>query len=368
MKIFVDLTCLARTMTGVENYTFNLFKTVVETDQANKYCLLFRKKVHPFFRTLAKHQPECYLSLFKSQFLTEQIFIPLFLLVRKFDAHVFPCFPPGLLTRSSNLFTICYDATMWLYPDTTSLKNRLYFKPLTERALRKAQKIFTISESSKRDISHVFAFLANRIVNIGAALPDGFTPVQEKEAHSANADLGIKEPYLLSVGSLEPRKNILFALRALEPVLKEKNIRLVLVGRNAWGTDEISHEIMNLSLDRYVLRTGFVSKKQLQFLYSKAEIFIFPSLYEGFGFPIVEAFSCGCPVISSNTSSIPEVAGNAALLIDPHNGAQLRDAVLSLLANQSRREELRLRGYKQVMKFNWADCAARLLEQVNRSR
>jgi glycosyltransferase involved in cell wall biosynthesis len=117
-----------------------------------------------------------------------------------------------------------------------------------------------------------------------------------------------------------------------------------------------------------VLRTGFVSKKQLQFLYSKAEIFIFPSLYEGFGFPIVEAFSCGCPVISSNTSSIPEVAGNAALLIDPHNGAQLRDAVLSLLANQSRREELRLRGYKQVMKFNWADCAARLLEQVNRSR
>jgi glycosyltransferase involved in cell wall biosynthesis len=96
-------------------------------------------------------------------------------------------------------------------------------------------------------------------------------------------------------------------------------------------------------------------------------MFIFPSLYEGFGFPIVEAFSCGCPVISSNTSSIPEVAGDAALLIDPHDENQLKQAVVSLLENPARRNELCLKGTRQVTNFNWVDCASKFLEHLNRA-
>jgi len=366
-NIFIDLTGLARKITGIENYTLNLFRNVVIIDKSNQYHLLFRKEIHSAFTCIDKANLHFYLSPYKSQFLTEQLYIPFFLLGKKFNKQVFPCFPPGIFAPVRNLQIICYDASMWLFSETISLKNKLYFRPLTERAIKKAQTIFTISESSKQGISRVFPFAASKIVNIKAALPEGFAPVPKKEALSECRALGVKTPFLLSVGSLEPRKNLLFTIRVLEPLLREKNMQLVLVGRNAWGTDEISNEIAKRSLENHIVRTGFISSQQLQCLYSTAEMFIFPSLYEGFGFPIVEAFSCGCPVISSNTSSIPEVAGDAALLIDPHDENQLKQAVVSLLENPARRNELCLKGTRQVTNFNWVDCASKFLEHLNRA-
>jgi glycosyltransferase involved in cell wall biosynthesis len=363
--VFLDLTCLARKLTGIENYTLNLFKKVLEIDDKAEYHVLFRKQVHQSFQNFQNKNVTFHISPFKSQLLTEQLYIPLFLMRTKFDVQIFPCFPPGIFVPVNNLQTICYDAVMWLFPETLSLKNKLYFRPLTKRALKKAKNIFTISESSKEGISSVFPHTANKIVNIKAALPEGFSLKPEQNPIDVCSSLKIKTPFLLSVGSLEPRKNLLFTLRSLELLLKEKNLQLVLVGRNAWGTDEVSTQITRLGLQNQIVRTGYISTQQLNSLYSTAKAFIFPSLYEGFGFPILEAFSCGCPVISSDTSSIPEVAGDAALLIDPHNERQLRAAVISLFENPTLGETLRGKGLQRVTQFSWEYCARTFLKHSN---
>ncbi|MGA2507219.1 MAG: glycosyltransferase family 1 protein [Chitinispirillaceae bacterium] len=356
MKIFVDLNSLARQLTGIETYALHFASSLLQYFPEHEYHLLFRKEIHSSFLKYKGKKSRLIQSLFNSQLLTEQIFIPLYCAKNKIDICIFPGFPPSPFIYRPIMF-FCYDATMWLFPKTISLKNKLYFKPLAEIALRRANKVFTVSESSKQGIVDTFPQVANKVINIKSALPGRFSRIPEKEAVSCFSELGIKRPFLLSVGSLEPRKNILFTLRALAPIFKEKKVLLVLVGRNAWGTDDISKEIERLALKKYVVRTGYISMQILQCLYSTAEAFIFPSLYEGFGFPILEAFSCGCPVISSNTSSIPEVTDDAALLINPHDENGLRKAVISVMENPSLCNELREKGFKRAAYFSWKDCA-----------
>lgn len=365
MLVFVDMTSLARTPTGIEVYTLNLVKAIISLDNTNTYHLLFRIRIHPEFSALASDTCICTVSPFASQLLTEQIFVPFIIFRRRFDAHFFPCFPPGLFVSKSNLLVVCYDATMWLFPKTLSLKNRLYFKPLTVRALKYAKKVFTISDSSLSGLVGLFPRQKSRIVNIGAALPEGLEPVAAETAQSKIVQMGIERDFVLMVGSLEPRKNIPFALQALGSILKSRNLQLVLVGRNAWGTDGISETIVNEGLSSYVIRTGFVSQYQLRCLYSAAKVFVFPSIYEGFGFPVLEAFSCGCPVVASNCSSISEVAGDAALLFDVENSGSLCSAVEQLLDSTDQRDLLQRKGFLQLKKFGWAECAERFIRAIN---
>jgi glycosyltransferase involved in cell wall biosynthesis len=364
MKIFIDLTSLARTITGIENHTLNLCKALLKNCPVNiTFVLLFRNAIHPDFQEFKYHH-KLKVSPFKSQFLTEQVYIPFFLLLHHFDQVFFPCFPPGLLFNG-NFITICYDATMWKYQDTLSLKNRLYFKPLAERALKKAKNIFTISESSKIDIESCFPKIKGKIQNISAALPDAFGgQILYSNLQALTKKYNITKKYFISVGSIEPRKNLQFLIETIAPILQEKDMQLVLVGRKAWGCKELALKIKKLNISNFIIQTGYVSTNELQTLYNGAECFLFPSLYEGFGFPILEAFACECPVITSNVSSMPEVAGDAALFIDPRNGKMLCEAIEKILKSNNLKQELVRKGKERLKLFSWDNCAKKCLNVI----
>jgi glycosyltransferase involved in cell wall biosynthesis len=356
MKIFIDLTSLARKLTGIENYTLNLINAMVKQDTINEYHLVFRTSINAEFNGLNRQGIIFYLSPFKSQLLTEQIYLPYLILKKHFTFCFFPCFPPGLLTFGK-IFTICYDATMWRYKKTLSIKNRFYFKPLSQLGMRRAESIFTISESSKKDIEQCFPHYKEKIYNVSAALPNSFINPVFLNSKVIFKKYSISKKYIICVGSIEPRKNLQFVIENIEHILKKRDMQLVLVGRKAWGSKELALKIEKNKLADCIVQTGYITTNELQTLYNGAECFLFPSLYEGFGFPILEAFACECPVITSNVSSMPEVAGDAALLIDPRNGKMLIDAIECILKHQDLKNDLVRRGKERLKQFSWENSA-----------
>lgn len=363
-KIFIDATALCRKRTGIESYAFNLLRTLLETDRTNEYHMVFRKKIDEEIIAVNNDKQKCYLSPFASQLLTEQIYIPFFILKNRFDLHFFPCFPPGILVFKK-ISLMVFDATMWKYTQYLSLKNRLYFKPLWEKGLKRAQSVFTISKSSEQDIVGFFNDIKGKIHNINAAIPQDFKKVDSKEALVVAKKLAIDRKFLLCVGSLEPRKNIPFIIKSCAKTLRENDFRLVLTGRKAWGHNSIDNAIKEEKLETYIIKTGFVSDYELRCLYSCAEIFLFPSLYEGFGFPILEAFACECAVITSNTSSMPEVAGDAALLVDPVSQESIHNAVSAILDSEILRNDLIRKGMNRLKCFSWDETARNFLRLVS---
>lgn len=363
-RIFIDLTALSRKLTGIENYTLNLTIALLNLNSDYEFHLLFRKYINDEFKQFQDNENVYfYISPFKSQLLTEQLFIPFFIKKRKYKQCFFPCFPPGLFIKKG-MITIAYDGTMWKYPESLSLKNKLYFRPLTELGLKKASKIFTISDSSKYDIIKYFPKVKERIFNINAAIPDSFKKVPYCDSKDVLKEKGIDRKFLLCVSSLEPRKNIPFIIKSVAHFLKENDYQLVLAGREAWGNNGINDEIIKNNLEDRIVKTGYISNFELQCLYSNAEVFLYPSIYEGFGLPILEAFSCECPVITSNVSSMPDVAGDAALLIDPLNSSELVKSLESIISSRSLKETIIEKGKIQKNKFSWKNSAQLFLEYL----
>jgi len=362
--IFIDLTALSRTITGIENYTLNLCCSLMENMPHHFKChLLFRKEIHPAFIEYQGHHTLS-ISPFKSQFITEQFYIPMLLLLNKFYLCFFPCFPPGFIVKK-RIITICYDAAMWKFRHTLSLKNKMYFRPLSERALKNAKTVFTISDSSQKDIEDIFPIVKGKIFNISAALPTSFSGHLDGSFQEVSRKYSIKGKYFITVGSIEPRKNLQFLLETIAPILKNKEMKLVLVGRTAWGSKELENRINELNISNFLIKTGYISIQELRILYKNAECFIFPSLYEGFGFPILEAFSCDCPVITSNVSSMPFVAGKAALLVDPTNSQMLKEAILNIVTSQDLKSKLVIKGREQLKLFTWEKCAKDFIKVIS---
>ena len=199
--------------------------------------------------------------------------------------------------------------------------------------------------------------------------------VSKAEATTMNNNIEIEkvkekfntgEDYLLSVCSLEPRKNIPLLLQAFSQVLTEdkfKHIKLVLVGRKAWGNNAINDRILELHLDENVIITDYVSDEDLLSLYNGAYCFVYPSLYEGFGLPILEAMACGIPVVTSNNSSIPEVAGDAAILINPSSALDIEKGIKTVLRDPKLRDEMVEKGYTRVKDFSWENIIGNMVKQ-----
>jgi len=233
---------------------------------------------------------------------------------------------------------------------------------LDYKGIKKAIKIIAVSHATKRDLIRYLDIPEERI----AVIHEGVDSKVLKPLHQRP----LAQPYILYVGSEHPRKNLSVLLEVFSRLKQDgnfKDLKLVKVGK-AGGEEvdfrkETLRTIGNLNLADEVIFTGHVSGEQLAAYYSNAKCFVFPSVYEGFGFPPIEAMSCGCPVITSNVSSLPEVVGEAAIQIDPHDVDGLAKAIREVLTNRNLREELIRRGFKQVCKFSW-EQAARETSQV----
>ena len=253
--------------------------------------------------------------------------------------------------RYRNVITIC-DVTPLLFPAAHNRMNVWHHRYVLPAILKRADRIITISECSKRDIVKFYGISEQKITVTMLAADACYTPHPEGPGGAFVKDL--PRPYVLNVGTLEPRKNLDGLLRAFAQAKKSGVPHtLVIAGARGWGDSRLAPLLRELGIAGSVIFTGFVEDEDLPHLYAGADFFVYPSLYEGFGIPVLEAMACGTPVIASNTSSIPEVAGDAALLVDPHSDAELSAAIISLAGDGKLRQELRERGVEQSARFTW---------------
>lgn len=272
-------------------------------------------------------------------------------------------------TRFKKVITIC-DVTPLLFPETHGRMQVWHHRLALPEILKAADRIITISEASRRDIIRCCNVPEEKVsVTLLAAslpaLPAG-EPVQQAAA------AGIPGPYILNVGTLEPRKNLSGLLEAFAAACRRGLPHtLAIAGAGGWGRASIPAIAERLGIGDRVQVAGFIDDRDLPGLYAGADFFVYPSLYEGFGLPVLEAMACGTPVITSNVSSLPEVAGDAALLVDPRSSAELGEAMLRLAGDAGLRQELRTRGREQAARFSWertADETWRIYQEVMGSR
>jgi glycosyltransferase involved in cell wall biosynthesis len=261
-----------------------------------------------------------------------------------------------------SLHDIAYERYPQFFPHDLLRHLRAIVPP----AIRRAAVVLTLSEFSKRDIVRRYCLPAEKVVVAGCAADPIFRPMQD-EAHLAavRAHYGTGAPFILCVGNLEPRKNLGTLIAAYLRLRRVDIIRhkLVLVGRKAWLYDDIFATARASGYADELVFTGYVPDEDLVALYNAADLFVYPSIFEGFGLPPLEAMACGTPVITSNTSALPETVGDAALMVDPLDGEALARAIAAVLGDAGLREQLSTRGRQRAGAFSW-EATARIIRGV----
>jgi len=367
MRIGIDATLLYKgRYTGIENYTLNLFKSLLKVDHINRYVLFFRKKIPNELKIMASSF-DFMISPTSNRIITDQIWMPIAVKKMKIDLLHCPAFPSPLLSNCHTVLTI-HDAVHWRYPETISKGGRYYYSPLFPTAISKATRIISVSNSTRKDLISFFPRAKDKIRVIYEATDPVIFTEKTSEPYNRGRELRAGK-YILTVGSIEPRKNLQTLLKAFKIVRKRINtdISLVVVGRKAWLKElyipeEIKHKI---------ILTGYItSNDDLAQIYRDALLFVLPSIYEGFGLPVLEAMSTGTPVLCSNTSSLSEIAGNAAEYFDPYNPNDFADRIIKIMKSKDLREKLIQKGFQRVSLFSWEKTAEQTLsvyEEVKKS-
>lgn len=253
-----------------------------------------------------------------------------------------------------------HDVSYKVYPQFFSPRVRLLLALLVGPGIRRAARIVTISENSKRDIIRFYGVQSEKIVVTPLAAGLQYMPQSADEVARVLRSHNLSGRYVLAVGNKQPRKNLPRLVRAFSTIaLEMPDVMLVIVGQSGWQGSEVAQTVNSLSLNTRVRFTGFVPDTDLPALYSGADVFCYPSLYEGFGLSPLEAMACGAPTVTSNTSSLPEVVGDAALTIDPLSVEEMVGALRNLLADSTKRQEYGRRALRQAALFSW-DKTARL--------
>ena len=347
-------------LTGIGVYLNSLLQAIQELDQENQYYLISNGAIHfevvnPRWKKLEGRLPQRKIGT-----LWMQVFVPRLASTLKLDLfwgprHQLPLFMPKEI---KTVLTV-HDIVHLLFPRTMSLPNLVAERLLMQRSIRRADYVMADSQSTASGIQEHYQV---RPTKIGVVYPGG--PTVSKQMHSpVSDDEKLPGKYFLFVGTLEPRKNLRAILGAFALLDTEReDVHIVVVGNIGWKTKDV---MSLLKAHRYRSRihfTGYVDAARLSFIYRNALCLLYPSLYEGFGFPILEAMTYGVPVITSNVSSMPEVAGDAALLVDPNDINELANAMNMILSNGNLRDLMVFKGYKRLKEFSWMRCAEEVLD------
>ena len=265
--------------------------------------------------------------------------------------------------RSARYVATVHDVIALILPETFTRRHRVVVRAALAAVRRRADLVLVPSSAVKRDIVQRLGLPDDRVV----VTPEGCEPrFRPTPCAEVLARYGLPSRYVLAVGTLEPRKNLTALLHAFARLHREGGIdpalRLVLVGARGWLDEPIYEAVRSLGLDQRVHFAGFVDDADLPAVYSGAALFVFASLHEGFGLPLLEAMACGVPVVTSNVSAMPEVAGDAALLVDPRDVDDLAAAIARLLRDDSLRDRVRGAGIARAREFPWAATARRTLD------
>lgn len=254
-----------------------------------------------------------------------------------------------------------HDLSFMRYPEAFRRFNRTYLSLFTRLSVRRAARVIAGSESTRQDVIELCRVRPERVVTVLDGVDEAFTPASADACDEFRRAKGLPDGYILYLGTLEPRKNIARLIDAYAALKRPGGCRmppLVIAGAKGWFYESLFTQVTSLGLLDDVLFPGFVAADELPWWYRAATLFVYPSRFEGFGLPVLEAMASGTPVITSNVSSLPEVAGDAALLVHPDDTAALSDAIASLLSDDALRGRLRTAGLARAATFSWNRTAA----------
>ena len=373
MIIGIDTRFALKNRRGIGNYTLNLVQSLAKIDQENQYFLYTDKPDSE--NILPKSANIKIKPLVPANYLLwEQLILPRQAIRDGVDIlHCTANTSPLFLTKSIKLIVsildVMYLKDATLLPKSTVLYQRLgkiYRSVIVSRSISNINKIITISDFSKSDILYHFSSLqTNSIITTYLAADAAFSILDSEYASKIiKNSFNLAGKYLLTLGGTDPRKNTKLVIRAFSKLKQTKNIdqKLVIVGIPNWKQSEFYDLVYLLQCENDVIFTDYVTQEELVCLYNCATLFIYPSLYEGFGIPPLESMACGTPVITSNTTSIPEIVGDAALQIDPNSQEELEVAVYKLLVDHSLRDNLVQRGLVRAKQFSWRRMAEETLD------
>lgn len=366
MQIGFDASRLAvAARTGTEQYTWELLRALGAIDRRNRYTLY----CNDLPRALPPLPPSFVLRPMPLPRAWSHGRLSLEMTVRPPDVLFVPAHALPLVPSPRSVVTI-HDLGFLHYPEAHTRIQRLYYQFFTRLSARRATQIIAISQATRRDLQRFYGTPAHKISVIYHGVDPRFQPLPLHEIQQAQDRYGISSPYLLFVSTVQPRKNVARLIEAFAAARTSIGVRhplrLVLVGKRGWLTTAIEKRAAELGIEDFVQFTGYVPDSDLPALLNGALAYVAPSLYEGFGMTVLEAQACGTPVLASNTSSLPEVVGEAGLLIDPHAVQAIADGIVRLATDAQLRADLRARGLRHVAGWTWERTARATLDVLER--
>ncbi len=361
--IVLNALLLARTQSfrraGIHKYIYNTLHFLPLVQQDWQYSAVVipgvddvPDNVHPIIASPQAASP-------MSRILWEQTRLPGQL--RQLKPTIFHSMAYSLpvLSKIPSIVTI-YDLSFFREPERLTTPRRIYLQNMVRYAVRHADRILAISEAGKRELTAVLRVSPKRISVAYPGVDPQCKPAPEDEIARFKAQSEVPERFILHVGTIEPRKNLPVLVRAYADLSNDIRdaVKLVLIGGKGWQTEPLFALIEKLGLEANIVFPGYVPDEDLPLWYGTADLFAYPSVYEGFGIPIVEAMACGTPIIASNTSSLPEAAGPHSILLPPDDAAAWGQAITKLLEDSAQRQQIAQEGLRYVKKFTWQNTAA----------
>jgi glycosyltransferase involved in cell wall biosynthesis len=367
MRIAINTLLLKRKPHGVGNYIKNLVWSLSRMDSTDEYLLLASRENLCHFEALPSNF-EIHLapSHPAQRILWEQTVLPLQLLRNKIDLYHGPAFVVPFAKTCLRVVTI-HDASFRLTPERHSHQRRFYYRGIVPLIMKASDGIITVSRSAKSDLLDIAAVPEDKVSVIPLGVDPHFQPVTAPHIlERIRRKYSLPRDFILFVGMIEPRKNLETLLDAYLAYSLAARFDLVLAGSFGWGYSHLLRKIAASGAADRVRLPGYVEEADLPALYSAAAVFAYPSFYEGFGLPVLEAMACGTAVVTSSVSSLPEVAGTAALLADPHDSGALASALRCILSNATLRADLSRRGLERARSFSWIRTAEKTLALYRR--
>src|SRR3990167_7427 len=353
---------------GSGKYAFELLKQFSKV-QEHDFLIYFKKKPLP---DLPKESRNFKYAVFGPKKMWTQFALPIKLTFSsKLDVffslgHYGPRF-----SKIPFVITV-HDLSYLHFPDLFKKEDLYQLTNWTKYSIEKSSHVIAVSETTKDDIIKNYGVNPSKISAVYEGFDENRFKLQLKEKIAKiKKRYKIRGDYLIFIGTLQPRKNIERLIEAFHKLVRNskfeiRNYKLIIVGRRGWLYDSILEKVKKINIEDKVTFTGYVSDSDLPALVSGADVYVLPSLWEGFGIPVIEAQACGTPAVVSNTSSLPEVVGNSAFLVDPENVNSIANGIKKVLTNEELRRDLIKRGYANVKRFSWQKCAEATLDTLER--
>jgi glycosyltransferase involved in cell wall biosynthesis len=373
VNIGIDYTAALKQSGGIGRYARGLITTLAKLDSRHNYTLLatpdaasdglefFQK--YPNFNHKTYPLPERWMTIGWHRFYLP---IPVEWFAGEMNLFHSPNFILPPVRRAKTLLTV-HDLSFIRHPQGAVESLRKWLNQVVPRSLAHADHILADSHSTKEDLIEIYDISPNDITVVGAGVEERFQPIIDPvQLETVRNKYDLPDKFILGLGTLEPRKNFTGLIEAFSQSSVNKSHHLVIAGGKGWLYDDIFAAAENSPVATRIHFTGFVADNDLPALYSSADVFAYPSHYEGFGIPVIEAMACGTPVICADNSCLPEVAGKSALQITASDTVALSVGLNDLIIDSSLREKTITEGFVQAKKFNWPSAALRLLGVYNR--